>query len=146
MFTKGQKVTVISIWSEADVNWKGETRNLRMSFDHAVVHSCGKKQMVLQSDAESVSYKGRNFLPTIEQYNGEVVVERLSDEEAIALGNDIAQDLITKRIARQRTLVERMDSSSENYAKQMRQQLAHFETRPVNENKSLSELRAALRR
>jgi hypothetical protein len=51
-FTKGQEVTYISDWD----------RKGTVTYRHAVVYSCGKKQMVL-TDAETGEEMGRHFDP-----------------------------------------------------------------------------------
>lgn len=53
-FKKGQEVTYI-----ADYDRKGT-----VYFFHAVVHSCGKKQMVL-TDAKTGKERGRHFAPRV---------------------------------------------------------------------------------
>lgn len=53
-FTKGQEVTYIASWDD-----KGS-----VFYRHAVVYSCGKKQMVL-TDAVTGAEMGRNFKPEV---------------------------------------------------------------------------------
>jgi hypothetical protein len=88
-FTKGQEVTYISDWD----------RKGTVTFRHAVVYSCGAKQMVL-TDAETGEEMGRHFRPAIGSL--EVVAQgnlrampggtfpRMTDEEAVEAGLKIA--------------------------------------------------------
>jgi hypothetical protein len=79
-FTKGQKVTLIGSWDN-----KGS-----VYFSQAVVHSCGKKQMIL-TDETTGEEIGRHFRPavgsldTVTSFNWEGTFDRLSDDDAAAL-------------------------------------------------------------
>jgi hypothetical protein len=70
-FTKGQEVTQIADWD----------RKGTVTFRHAVVYSCGAKQMVL-TDAETGEEMGRNFRPVVGEVCG--TFPRMTDEEARA--------------------------------------------------------------
>lgn len=73
-FRKGELVTYINDWD----------RKGTFSYTHAVVFSCGKKQMVL-TDAVSGKELGRHFQPVIGIYNEQVpaaTFPRLTDEKA----------------------------------------------------------------
>lgn len=88
-FTKGQEVTYIADW-----NRKGT-----VTFRHAVVYSCGAKQMVL-TDAETGEEMGRHFSPKVGSL--ETVIEngcyrmaggtfpRMTDEQAVEAGLKVA--------------------------------------------------------
>ena len=79
-FKKGQEVTYICSWDN-----KGT-----VYFQHAVVYSCGKKQMVL-TDAVSGVEMGRHYAPevgdvaTVSGFNWGATFPRLTDAEAEVL-------------------------------------------------------------
>lgn len=85
-FAKGQEVTYIADWDH-----KGT-----VYFRHAVVYSCGMKQMVL-TDAETGVEMGRHFSPQV----GEIVgtFPRMSDDEARAACLRAAEVLLAKERA-----------------------------------------------
>lgn len=78
-FKKGQAVTEISDWD----------RKGTVTFRHAVVYSCGKKQMVL-TDAETGAEMGRHFRPEIGNDVSGGTFPRMTDDEAVAMGLKIA--------------------------------------------------------
>lgn len=105
-FRKGQLVTVFFNFD----------RNGSVKVVNLVVHSCGKKQMILVDEA-GVKFQGHNFYPTEIQYpvNGmnadlfasaaHVVKPRMTDDEAtsfaLTLGAQFAQ---TERETLERTI------------------------------------------
>jgi hypothetical protein len=88
-FRKGQKVTFIADWD----------RKGTVTFRHAVVYSCGMKQMVL-TDAVTGDEMGRHFKPavgsleTIKTDNcyrmAGGTFPRMTDEEAVEAGLKVA--------------------------------------------------------
>ena len=83
-FTKGQEVTLIS-------NWDGKGT---FSYTHAIVYSCGQKQMIL-TDAMNNKELGRNFKPVMgEFYYTGAVFPRMSDERAIAVACEAASNFL----------------------------------------------------
>ena len=92
-FTKGQAVTHIALW-----NGKG-TFTVR----HAIVHSCGMKQMVL-TDAVTNEDMGRHFLPIDSSKSEDMHAQtcgtfpRMTDAEAL----DVARRLSAEYVAEQR--------------------------------------------
>lgn len=89
-FTKGQEVTFIADWD----------RKGTVTFRHAVVYSCGVKQMVL-TDAETGEEMGRHFRPQVgclevrkcEKgyfYMPGGTFPRMTDEQAVEAGLKIA--------------------------------------------------------
>jgi len=75
MFKKFQEVTLIQSWDD-----KGT-----VSFEHAIVEACGKKQMTLRHIDGTML--GRNFLPTREQYSRAIVVPTSEFTETLALAH-----------------------------------------------------------
>lgn len=89
-FKKGDLVTYIDDWDR-----KGSTY-----YRHAVVYSCGKKQMVL-TDAETGVEMGRNFRPERASGLGDQgTFPRLTEEEARAHGIALAEVIIEREIER----------------------------------------------
>lgn len=86
-FKKGQEVTYIADWD----------RKGTVTFRHAVVYSCGVKQMVL-TDAETGEEMGRHFRPAL----GEIVgtFPRMTDEAARAACIFAAEHIIASERAR----------------------------------------------
>ena len=85
MFTKGQKVTYIRDWD----------RKGTVTINQLVVHSCGKKQMILV-DENGKKFSGQNFLPKNEQYFSGLVVDRVEGEEAEELAIKVAENILQK--------------------------------------------------
>lgn len=90
-FKKGDLVTIIGNWDSKGTAY----------FQHAIVHSCGTKRMVLTSEASGEEL-GRNFLPveatdvvvTNETVGRSLTFKRLSDEEATALCLEMGANVI----------------------------------------------------
>jgi len=98
-FNKSDKVTFINDWD----------RKGTFYFQHAVVYSCGNKQMVL-TDATSGEEMGRHYAPE----HGEIIgtFPRMTDEEATAHCLKAAADYV----AAQPEYYERMiKNNSERY-------------------------------
>ena len=83
-FKKGDAVTFISDWD----------RKGTVTFRDAIVHSCGKKQMIL-TDEQTGEEIGRHFKPEI---GGEMggTFPRMTEEEAVAKGLEIAERVLAK--------------------------------------------------
>jgi|SRR6478735_11351647 len=144
MFKKNQEVTVIALWSQGRPDSK-LSQQVRFSVDHAVVHSCGKVQMILASETES--YKGKNFRPQIEQYGDEQVHPRMSTEDALRLADELAVAYCAKQVAQLNVVLERTAGKyGQAYTDSMTRQRDHYAATPIAPAKLLSELRASLRR
>lgn len=91
-FTKGQEVTFIADWD----------RKGTVTFRHAVVYSCGAKQMVL-TDAETGEEMGRHFRPQVGSLETTIqnggyrmaggTFPRMTDEEAVEAGLKVAASI-----------------------------------------------------
>ena len=86
-FKKGDKVTIISDWDK-----KGTC-----SYQDAIVHSCGKKQMVLTC-AETGKELGHHFRPERDQYGRAAVFPRMTRDEAIAATLSFAKVIVENEI------------------------------------------------
>ena len=111
MFTKGQKVTYIRDWD----------RKGTVTINQLVVHSCGKKQMILV-DENGKKFSGQNFLPKNEQYWGGVVVDRLEGDEAEKLAIEVAEKIIKKEMAHYNRCLE--GGHGEGYDEVIRENIA----------------------
>jgi hypothetical protein len=107
-FKKGDKVTLFRSWDD-----KGTVYAIQ-----AIVHSCGKKRMILTSE-ETGEELGREFYPEYnEEHNtlhyGSYVTKRLEGDELTKTGEKLAQNYIDtqKKIYQQR--IER-DESERKY-------------------------------
>lgn len=89
-FKKGDEVTYIGDWDH-----KGT-----VYYRHAVVYSCGKKQMVL-TDAVTGEEMGRHFRPVVGEITG--TFPRMTDEQAIAKCLEVGARIV----AEERTRMER---------------------------------------
>lgn len=88
MFKKGQKVLVLARWDHLAKFYVRE----------AVVHACGKKQMVLAKlDGECI---GRNYLPAEKQWGDMVVVPMMDLEAAKARALEMAHEWKARELAR----------------------------------------------
>lgn len=112
-FVKGQPVTYLQNWDH-----QGTVRIYDL-----IVHSCGKKQMILV-DGAGVKFQGRNFLPGEFQHSGRVVT-RLSDADAevaaLQLGAEIVND---ERARMERALAHWAKPETDGYTIAMRQSIA----------------------
>lgn len=93
-FKKGDLVTYINDWD----------RKGTVTFRHAIVYSCGMKQMVL-TDAETGEEMGRNFRPQIGEITG--TFPRMSDDEARAAGIRLAEVILANERAHFERCLER---------------------------------------
>lgn len=126
-FNKGDEVTYISDW-----DCKGTT-----FFRHAIVYSCGKKQMVL-TDAETGAEMGRNFCPERAEIGCVGTFARMTDAEATAAALALAENIIANEAARfERCLQD--DTAGEGYKNAIRKDLAQLHAPRAA---SYSELRA----
>lgn len=113
-FTKGDLVTKISDWD----------RKGTVSFRHAIVYSCGKKRMVL-TDAVTGEEIGRNFRPQVEQYGFDVVVPRLTDEQAIEAGLAMGAKIVARELHQMEVAIERSGYTPDHgYVRAMRKGIA----------------------
>jgi hypothetical protein len=83
MFKKGDLVTYISDWD----------RKGTVTYRSAIVHSCGKKQMVLTC-ADSGEEMGRFFKPVRAEKGQFGTFPRLTEEQAVEYGLAAAQGLL----------------------------------------------------
>lgn len=86
-FKKAQAVTYIADWDH-----KGT-----VTFRHAIVYSCGKKQMVL-TDAATGEEMGRHFAPELGSLTG--TFPRMTDDEARAACLKAAEAILEDQRAR----------------------------------------------
>jgi len=93
-FSKNDQVTYITNWD----------RKGTFMFQHAVVYSCGNKQMVL-TDAINGKEMGRHYSPEIGEAEG--TFPRMTDDEAIAHCLKHAEVFIPQHIAYYERLIER---------------------------------------
>ena len=129
-FNKGDEVTYISDWDR-----KGATY-----FRHAIVYSCGKKQMVL-TDAETGEEIGRHFRPVRAEIGFAGTFARMTDAEATAAALALAENIIARETANFERCLQR-DGTSEGYQNAIRKDLANLHEPRAD---SLTELVAALR-
>jgi hypothetical protein len=115
MFTKGQAVHFLQNWDS-----KGTVRVIDL-----VVHSCGKKQMILVDEA-GVKFQGRNFHPTEQQgISRGRVVARLAKADAIAAALALGAEIVAQERARMERQIASYGYPEEHgYTKAMRQNLA----------------------
>lgn len=113
-FNKGDEVTYINDWDR-----KGTT-----FFRHAIVYSCGKKQMVL-TDAETGEEMGRHFYPVRAEIGGAGTFARMTDAEAIAAALALAENVLINQTAHfERCL--RNETAGEGYRNAIRKDLARL--------------------
>jgi len=84
-FNKGDEVTYISDWD----------RKGTVYFRHAVVYSCGEKQMVL-TDAETGEEMGRHFDPVRAEIGDAGTFARMTDAEAAAAALFLADSILIR--------------------------------------------------
>lgn len=114
MFTKGQQVTFLCNWDS-----KGTVAIVDL-----IVHSCGKKQMILVDD-QGIKYQGRLFFPTEDQLNFSRVVSRLSPEAAEALALEIGAQVATHEAAEKLRKIAHYGYGEEHaYTRSMRKSIA----------------------
>jgi len=110
-FKKNELVTYIADWD----------RKGTVTFRHAVVYSCGKRQMVL-TDAETGVEMGRNFAPVVGELTG--TFPRMTDEEARSACLVAGAAITEKEAADINLRIER--STSESYSEAMRKGLVEL--------------------
>lgn len=106
-FKKGDRVTYI-----ANYNRKG-----LFVFRQAVVHSCGKVQMVL-TDAKTGEEMGRHFKPQVGNEHGGTF-PAMTDAEAVAKCEELAAAFLVNESAKLRRLSETGAENGEGYARAM---------------------------
>ena len=129
-FNKGDAVTFISDWDR-----KGST-----FFRHAIVYSCGKKQMVL-TDAETGEEMGRHFKPVRAEIGNAGTFARMTDAEATAAAVALAENIIVSETAQCERCLQ-SDTAGEGYKNAIRIHLAALHAPDAT---SYSERCAALR-
>jgi len=129
-FNKGDEVTYISDWDR-----KGTTY-----FRHAVVYSCGKKQMVL-TDAETGEDMGRHFRPERAEIGEAGTFTRMTDEEATAAALALADHILARETARFERCLQN-DTADEGHKNAIRRNIAALHEPRVS---SYNALCAALR-
>jgi hypothetical protein len=113
-FNKGDAVTLVSDWDR-----KGSTY-----YRHAIVYSCGKKQMVL-TDAETGEEIGRHFRPERAELGNDGTFARMTDDEATAAGLVLAVNILARETAQfERCLQD--DIAGEGYKNAIRRSLAQL--------------------
>lgn len=146
-FKKGEKVTVISSWDR-----KGTA-----IYRHAIVYSCGNKQMVLTDEATGEEI-GRHFSPcvgsleyTIKQHNGWQsaspaggTFKRMTDEEALEACLKVgAADVEYQTAHYERCLA---GGHGEGYNNAIRKDLAMLhEPRAMSHAEAIAEVRKSLK-
>lgn len=113
-FNKGDEVTYINDWDR-----KGTT-----FFRHAIVYSCGKKQMVL-TDAETGEEIGRHFTPARAEIGGAGTFARMTDAEAISAALILAGNIIASQTAHLERCLQN-DAAGEGYKNSIRKDLAQL--------------------
>lgn len=129
-FTKGEEVTVLNTWDN-----KGT-----VSFTHAVVYSCGTKQMVL-TDATTGNEIGRHFKPVrsngeslpVNASNGwELTFSRLSDEGATRICLELGASIVAYEIEQGEKCLSR-HSDHEGYCNAIKRDMEQLhEPRAIN--------------
>jgi hypothetical protein len=87
-FNKGDEVTFIGDWDRCGSTY----------FRHAVVYSCGKKQMVLTDAATGVEM-GRYYRPERAELGAGGTFPRMTDAEAHAAALALAENILIKERA-----------------------------------------------
>lgn len=87
-FKKGDLVTYLNDWD----------RKGTVTFRHAIVHSCGAKQMVL-TDAKTGEEMGRHFAPELGTIGKPGTFPRMTTEEAQAAGLELANTILANERA-----------------------------------------------
>lgn len=111
-FNKGDEVTYINDWD----------RKGTVSFRHAVVYSCGKKQMVL-TDAETGEEIGRHFRPERAEIGDAGTFARMTDAEATAAALALADNIIVRETAHFERCLQN-ETAGEGYKNAIRRNLA----------------------
>lgn len=109
-FNKNDAVTYVCNWDN-----KGT-----FMFQHAVVYSCGAKQMIL-TDAINGEEMGHNFAPAIGDTEG--AFPRMTDDEAIAHCLKAAKKYLPKEAARYKRMIE-LNAGEVHYCAAMENSLA----------------------
>jgi hypothetical protein len=112
-FNKGDEVTYINDWDR-----KGTTY-----FRHAIVYSCGKKQMVL-TDAETGEEMGRHFTPARAEIGGSGTFARMTDAEATAAALALAENILISETAHLERCLQFNDTAGEGYKNAIRKSIA----------------------
>ena len=113
-FNKGDEVTYISDWD----------RRGTALFRHAIVYSCGKKQMVL-TDAETGEEMGRHFRPERAEIGRGGTFARLTDAEATAAALALAENILIDQTAHYERCLQN-DAAGEGYKSSIRKSLAEL--------------------
>lgn len=111
-FNKGDEVTYIADW-----DCKGTTY-----FRHAIVYSCGKKQMVL-TDAETGEEMGRHFDPKRAETGNAGTFARMTDAEAAAAALALAKNILANETAHFERCLQK-DTADEGYKNSIRRSMA----------------------
>lgn len=110
-FTKGQKVTYIASWDNRGTVY----------FRHAIVHSCGTKQMVLTDEATGAEM-GRHFAPIrgaelsdVTGFNWSATFPRMAHEEARAFCLAVGAKIVERQRAHFAERRERFANAGQGY-------------------------------
>lgn len=113
-FNKGDEVTYISDWD----------RKGTVFFRHAIVYSCGKKQMVL-TDAETGEEMGRHFRPYRAETGNAGTFARMTDDEAAAAALALAENILARETAHFERCLQN-DTAGEGYKNAIRKSMAQL--------------------
>lgn len=119
-FTKNQAAFLINNW-----NLQG-----KFAITAATVHSCGKKQMVL-NDAATGECLGRNFNPAVTQWDGEVRAD-LTAEQAEVRAVELAAEFLAKEIARLNNILARNADQDPSYLDGIKHDIAEMQAATPN--------------
>lgn len=118
-FIKGQKVTYFGPWNNKGV----------VSYTHAIVHSCGNKQMILVCEATG-NEMGRHFSPRAGEPGGSGTFPRVSDSATKLHGFKLARDFKEKRISSLESYIAKSDNPY--YIKSVREELSEVIADKIN--------------
>lgn len=130
MFTKGQEVTVINLYSRGEAGSK-LSQKVSFTVEHLIVHSCGKKQMILRNAAGEI-FKRRLYKPSVDQYTVyHSVNPRMSDDAALLIANDLTLKYCADQVARYDNILSRATKSDAGYIRVITRDRDHYATNPI---------------
>lgn len=133
MFKKDQPVTVINLWSRGSLDSK-LSQKVSFTVEELVVHSCGKKQMILRAPNGEI-YKGRNYLPQSEQRTRfHQVHPRMDRAEALALADRLTLEFCAEEAVNYANRVVRGNETRQDprWIASMQATADHYATNPVD--------------
>lgn len=121
-FTKGQKVTYFGPWNNKGVVY----------FTHAIVHSCGHKQMVLICE-ESGNVLGRHFETAVGEPDWGGTFPRVSETATKLHGFKYAKNYKAKRIeSLEKILSNKRHENNTLYLKSIKEELEEIIADKIN--------------